>query len=123
MLYISLLTLLFPYYSLFFLFVFPLYFSLLSISPFVSMFLAVLPYCFSLCTAKAFLYCLSWLDLPFCLSTTFGLLWVSFLNYPLVCWLPNHYHHHYLVLVMPHSIPRQRDFYFIFLLSVAFPYE
>ena len=43
---LSLLTLLFPYYSLFFLFVFPLYFSLLSISLFVSMFLAVLPYCF-----------------------------------------------------------------------------
>ena len=40
-------------------------------------------------------------------------------SHPLVCWLPSH--HHYLVLTMPHSIPKKREFCFIFLLSITFP--
>ena len=43
--------------------------------------------------------------------TTFGLLWVSFQDYPLVCWLPNH---HYTVLVVPRYIFRQKWFCFVF---------
>ena len=38
--------------------------------------------------------------------TTFDLLWVSFPNYPLVCWLPSH--HHYLVVAAPRFIPRKK---------------
>jgi len=34
--------------------------------------------------------------------------WVSFPNHPLICWLPSH--HHYPVLTVPRSIPRQKSF-------------
>ena len=109
-------TLLFSFF-LFILSVF-LYFLFLSLFLcFLLFFLLVV----SLYMAKAFLYYLSWLNLLFYPLTTFGPLWVSFSNYPLACWLSSH--HHYPVLAAPRSIPRQRDFYFIFLLSVAFPYE
>ena len=37
--------------------------------------------------------------------TTFVLVWVSFLDHPLVCQLSNH--HHLPVLAVPHPIPRQ----------------
>ena len=63
-------------------------------------------YCYSLCTAKAFLYCLLWWVLLFYPSTTFGLVWVSFLNYPLVCRRSSH--HHYPMLAVPCSIPRKK---------------
>ena len=36
----------------------------------------------------------------------FVLVWVSFLDHPLVCQLPNH--HHLLMLVVLHPIPKQR---------------
>ena len=62
----------------------------------------------SLCTAKAFLYSLPWWVLLFYPSITFGLVWMSFPDHPLVCWLPSH--HHYLVLAVPCSIPRQKGF-------------
>ena len=39
-------------------------------------------------------------------STILGLLWVPFLDFPLVCWLSNH--HHYTVLAMPNLIPKQK---------------
>ena len=43
--------------------------------------------------------------------TTFGLLWVSFQDCSLVCWLPSH--HHYTVLAVPHLIPKQKWFCFV----------
>ena len=64
--------------------------------------------CYSLCIAKAFFYYLLWWVLIFYPSTTFGLVWVSFPNHPLVYRLPSH--HHYLVLAVPRSIPRQKSF-------------
>ena len=36
------------------------------------------------------------------------MVWVSFPDHPLVCRLPNH--HHFPVLAMPHSIPKQKSF-------------
>ena len=44
----------------------------------------------------------------FYLSTTFVLVWVSFPDHPLICRLPSH--HHFPVLAVPHSIPRQKSF-------------
>ena len=38
-------------------------------------------------------------------STAFGLLWAFFQDYPLACWLPDHYH--YTMLAAPCLIPRQ----------------
>jgi len=49
-------------------------------------------------------------------STTFGLLWVSFPDCPLVCWLPSH--HYYTTLAVPCLIPRQMQFLFCFLLPL-----
>jgi len=54
-------------------------------------------------------------------STTFGLLWVSFPDCPLVCWLPSH--HYYPVWATPCFIPRQKLFCFVFLLLLAFSSE
>ena len=82
----------------------------LTLSDYLSLFLLLS----SLCIAKAFLYYLPWWVLPFYPSTTFGLVWVSFPDHPLVCRLPSH--HHYLVLAMSHSIPRQKNF-------VLFPFS
>ena len=86
------------------------YFSLLSLV------LALSP--FLLCTTNALLYCLPWWVLLFYPSTTFVRVWVFFLDHPLVCRLPNY--HHFPVLAMPHSIPKQKCC-FVFLLYVAFP--
>ena len=55
---------------------------------------------------------LSWWVLLFYPSTTFGLVWVSFPDLSLVCWLPSH--HHYPMLAMPHSIPKQKSFVLFF---------
>ena len=49
---------------------------------------------------------------PFYPLTAFGLLWVSFQDYPLVCQLPSH--HYYTVLAMPCLIPKQKWFFFFF---------
>ena len=87
---------------LFFLAIFLTCFSLLFLIAFFSL---LLP---SLCIAKAFLYCLLWWVLLFYLLTTFGLVWVPFPDHPLICRLPSH--HYYLVLAMPHSIPKQKSF-------------
>ena len=51
-------------------------------------------------------------------STTFGLLYVSFPDCPLVCWLPSQ--HHYPMLAMPRFIPIKKLFCFVFLLLLAF---
>ena len=92
------------YFFLFFLYVFLCFLFLPLFLCFLPFFLVVV----SLYMTKAFLYCLSWLNLPFYPLTTFGPLWVSFLDYPLVCWLSSH--HHYPVLAAPRSIPRKRIF-------------
>ena len=114
-------TLLFPHFSIFlhflsysnvpsFLPYFPFLFFFCYFSHLFSL-LFQIAFCvvhFSLCTAKAFLYCLSLWVLLFYPSTTFGLVWVSFPNYPLVCRLPSH--HYYPVLAVPRSIPKQKSF-------------
>ena len=46
-------------------------------------------------------------------STAFGLLWASFQDCPLVCWMLNHYH--YTLLATPCLIPRQKRFLFCLL--------
>ena len=43
--------------------------------------------------------------------TTFGMLWVSFQDCPMVYWLPNH--RHYTVLAVPCLIPKQKWFCFV----------
>ena len=45
------------------------------------------------CTAKALLYCLPWWVLLFYPLITFGLVWVSFLDHPLVCRLLSQLHY------------------------------
>ena len=108
-----------PYFLfLFFLAIFLTCFSLLfmiafSSSSFIFIFIFIFYYYYffgivfpSLCTTKAFLYSLLWWVLLFYPSTTFGLVWVSFLNYPLVCRLSSH--HHYPMLAVPCSIPRKK---------------
>ena len=70
-------------------------------------YLLCLPSSPSLCIANAFLYCLLWWVLLFYLSTTFVWVWVSFLDHSLVCQLPRH--HHFPVLAVPRSIPRQKS--------------
>ena len=73
--------------------------------------------CYLLCMTMAFYTACCDKIYHFYTSTTFGLLWVSFLDCPLVCWLPNH--HHYPMLAEPRFIPRQKFFYFVFLLPLA----
>ena len=101
----------------FLLFFFLTVFSLIP-SHFLSSFLLTL-FPSLLCMAKAFLYYLPWWVLLFYPSTTFGLVWVSFLGHTLVCRPLSQ--HHYLTLATPCSIPRQRSSCFIFLSSMAFP--
>ena len=64
--------------------------------PFSSLFFIFLP--FLLCTSMAFYTTFRDKIYHFYHLTTFGLLWVSFQDCPLVCWLPSH--HHYTVLAM-----------------------
>ena len=105
----SLHFLLFSLFSFFFSLSSLFFFCFLFLSSFyVSCCFSLVLRCCLLCMAKAFLYCLLWQDLPFYPLTTFGLLWVSFLGHPLVCWLLSH--HHYLVLATPHSIPDKWSF-------------
>ena len=51
--------------------------------------------------------------------TLFGLLWVSFQDCPLVCRLLSH--NLYTMLVVPHLIPRQKQFSFVFYSPLVFP--
>ena len=107
----------FLFLSLFSLLFFPCYFltcflfSLLFRSCF---FLPLLP-----CTAKAFLYYLPWWVLLFYPLTTFGLVWVSFPDHPLICWLLNQ--HHYPALATPCLNSRQKEFLFYFLAFCGIP--
>ena len=85
------------------------FFYLLCFScPFFHSFLfsLILPH---LCIVKALFY-IARHDgfLLFCPLTTFVLVQVSFPEHPLVCQLPSH--HHFLVLVVPHPIPKQKSF-------------
>ena len=106
----------FPFSSLFSIYFLSCYFShlfFLTLSNCLLLFLSLffLASCL-LWIAKAFLYCLLWWVLLFYSLTTFGLMWVSFPDHPLVCWLPSH--HSYPMLAVPHSIPRQKSFVLFF---------
>ena len=74
-------------------FLFPLYFPVFSS-------------CCLLCTSMAFYIACNDMIYYFYPSTTFGMLWVSSLDFPLVCQLSNH--HHYTVLAVPCLILRQK---------------
>ena len=93
----------------FFLAIFLTCFSLISVR--LSLFFLF----FSLYTAKAFLYYLPWRVLLFYPLTTFGLVWVSFPDHPLIYQLLSH--HHYLMLVAPRYIPKQKSFVLLFCFS------
>ena len=102
-------------------FLYSFFLSLFVCFVFYSFFLS---FCFSVCYSPLFHCACLW---PFILSmafytacrdkifhfyplTAFSLLWVSFQDYPLVCWLPNH--HHYTVLAVPRLIPKPKWFCF-----------
>ena len=71
------------------------------------------------CTAKALLYCLPWWVLLFYPLITFGLVWVSFLDHPLVCRLLSQ--HHYPALATPCLNSKQKEFLFYFLAFCGIP--
>ena len=78
-----------------------------------SLSLFVVPLCCCLlCTSMAFYTTCCDKIYHFYPLTTFGLLWVSFQDYPLVCHLPNH--HHYTVLAVPCLIPEKSGFVLFF---------
>ena len=54
-------------------------------------------------------------------STAFGLLWASFQDCPLVCWMLNHYH--YTLLAAPCLIPRQKKVFVLSFTSLYFQYS
>ena len=95
-------------FSLFIFFVFP-YFSVFYIFPIPFSFPLPPIYCAQL---RPFYTAYCDKIYHFYPSTTFGLLWVPFLDYPLVCWLLSH--HHYSVLAAPRFILRKSSFFFVF---------
>ena len=80
-----------------------------SLSFFVFLFLFL--FLFLLCITMAFYTVCRNRIYHFYPLTTFGMLWVSFQDCPMVYWLPNH--RHYTVLAVPCLIPKQKWFCFV----------
>ena len=104
-------SILFFFFSFFCFALFSFFLSVFSIS---LVYRFSLPFFFSyfpLCTFTTFYTACHYRICHFYPLTTFGLLWVSFQDCSLVCWLPSH--HHYTVLAVPHLIPKQKWFCFV----------